>query len=937
MSNLSAYNIFEADQVLTNDHLNELFDYLDVQERLTRNKLIGIGIVCGLEIDSQAGSILISKGCGVTSKGYLIVLEESSYAQYITYTLPADPLYKPFVNDATEKQYSLWRLLTEDEAKEIEGTKQDVTDTFLRDKIVVLFLEANEIDLKNCDTQDCNDKGKRMQLHVRALLVSRTDMEAIILKQKKLSGEEGLSDSYIERLGLKEIPLKRFDVKASPLATAYDIFNAYIKCMDDELLKNIAEAYSQSYSIFKPVLPNHPVNPFKNLQAELKSKLDYYRKSMPVYIQYYYDFLDDLLKAYSEFKQKSADVITECCPDEDLFPMHLMLGEASTDTDDQVRSAFRQYFIASPLFNHQHALVDEVALLFDRMVQLVKNLFIPAFNQRQGVPIRITPSAWGRTPLSRRAIPYYYRLNEVAKSWSPAKTAKGRHNTNLSYNAASHSPAASEHVINPLLYSIEDYDFYRVEGHIGQDYLQALNTIVSARNSNRLPFDVLALKASSDGTNTAIKYTCHFEDLESLFNVLKNELACKMHAPICLAGKIPNTLRITQATDNNFNFIHLIGNFHQLTIQDNIANRNKLLLTFVQQFRFTRKGDFIKTYCSPKQGTIGFDYVNATSKFYPRPSQIDLTTASGSKAALLHMIDIVEALMQTISGSVTVHSFNYENFNRLYDQVMSYFTDFMEAVLTAEGKERNLSPFLYGMLEDVVNSCLDEKIRALREEYNKRVQNLQKKNLFSEYIKANPGIDHKAGVPRGGTFILLYHETPPEQNAANAATASNVFSQLKSSAANRAIVETSTSQKQLAETSVISKDSMKKIMELVGKSELKLSATQASTLSQLIQQQFTTAQRAPFSIPELAVVADFYVPYLCCSDCPPVAYVLQEKAVEIELSLEKTGFCNNDQATYAITASPEGGQLTASAGGVDAAKKQFAPGRLQTAEVDRLM
>ena len=51
MSNTNAYIIFEPDQVLTNDHLNELFDYLDVQERLTRNKLIGIGIVCGLEID----------------------------------------------------------------------------------------------------------------------------------------------------------------------------------------------------------------------------------------------------------------------------------------------------------------------------------------------------------------------------------------------------------------------------------------------------------------------------------------------------------------------------------------------------------------------------------------------------------------------------------------------------------------------------------------------------------------------------------------------------------------------------------------------------------------------------------------------------------------------------------------------------------------------
>src|SRR4029079_19179985 len=99
MSNTDAYIIFEPDQVLTNDHLNEMFDYLDTQERLTRNKLIGIGIVCGLEIDNQPASINISKGCGVTSKGYLIVWEGVDLTQYIPYTLPANPLYAPFINE----------------------------------------------------------------------------------------------------------------------------------------------------------------------------------------------------------------------------------------------------------------------------------------------------------------------------------------------------------------------------------------------------------------------------------------------------------------------------------------------------------------------------------------------------------------------------------------------------------------------------------------------------------------------------------------------------------------------------------------------------------------------------------------------------------------------------------------------------------------------
>src|SRR4029078_3678660 len=192
------------------------------------------------------------------------------------------------------------------------------------------------------------------------------------------------------------------------------------------------------------------------------------KKSMPIYIQYYYDFLDDLVKAYHEFKEKSFEVITECCPDEDLFPMHLMLGEATVNTQDYIRSPFRQYFISSPLFNNQADLLNEVKLLFDRMVNLVKTLFIPQFTARQGVPIRITPSKWSFAPLSARSVPYYYNINNVARSWNALKTRKGKSNHNLSYNADKYTTPPPDVILNPLQYSIEPYDFYRIEGHIGQ-------------------------------------------------------------------------------------------------------------------------------------------------------------------------------------------------------------------------------------------------------------------------------------------------------------------------------------------------------------------------------------------------------------------------------------------------------------------------------------
>ena len=92
------YPVFEANQVLTETHLNKAINYLDEQDRLTRANLIGIGIVCGLEItfDASNASIHISEGCGITSEGYQIVESDIDLTSYRPYTVPGDLTYPPF-------------------------------------------------------------------------------------------------------------------------------------------------------------------------------------------------------------------------------------------------------------------------------------------------------------------------------------------------------------------------------------------------------------------------------------------------------------------------------------------------------------------------------------------------------------------------------------------------------------------------------------------------------------------------------------------------------------------------------------------------------------------------------------------------------------------------------------------------------------------------
>src|SRR5262245_43275256 len=100
--NFDHYPVFQANQVLTRRHLNDVFDYLDGQTRLTRANLIGIGIVCGLEVKLAGTTISLSRGCGVTSEGYLIVEpEDVSLVAYRPYTLPDDVDYPTFKKNGT--------------------------------------------------------------------------------------------------------------------------------------------------------------------------------------------------------------------------------------------------------------------------------------------------------------------------------------------------------------------------------------------------------------------------------------------------------------------------------------------------------------------------------------------------------------------------------------------------------------------------------------------------------------------------------------------------------------------------------------------------------------------------------------------------------------------------------------------------------------------
>src|SRR4051812_39050307 len=306
---LDHFPVFVANQVLTSQHLNDAFDYLDQQTRQTRSLLIGIGIVCGLEIKlGPQPAILLSRGCGVTSDGYLVVQpDDVTLVSYRSYTLPPDLDYPPFKDPVAKTPYAMWEMFP---AGEPNTTALDSPADFLSDKAVLLFLELKKLGLRNCSPNNCDDKGWEVTATLRRLLIRSADLDKIIAAANALG--TSLTSSDIDtvlsaRLNLPDLRLRRFDVPNSHPATSNDVYAAFLRIFRSAgLAQALGAALSAAYAAFRPLLVSTwPTDPFVNFGTTFG-----FLDSAPAntnqvrFLQYYVDLFDNLVRAYDEFRWK---------------------------------------------------------------------------------------------------------------------------------------------------------------------------------------------------------------------------------------------------------------------------------------------------------------------------------------------------------------------------------------------------------------------------------------------------------------------------------------------------------------------------------------------------------------------------------------------------------------------------------------------------------
>ena len=82
-------------------------------------------------------------------------------------------------------------------------------------------------------------------------------------------------------------------------------------------------------------------------------------------------------------------------------------------------------------------------------------------------------------------------------------------------------------VKKPLDYNLDPFDFYRIEGHQGKHYREALQKIQKLKKDYGLSFDLKVLSVDSNVANIDIKdHKCQFEDLQVLLDTWKAEQDC---------------------------------------------------------------------------------------------------------------------------------------------------------------------------------------------------------------------------------------------------------------------------------------------------------------------------------------------------------------------------------------------------------------------------
>jgi len=331
-----------------------------------------------------------------------------------------------------------------------------------------------------------------------------------------------------------------------PIRSLDDIYQGYRPAID-EAIGSLDQALRDLYHCFKNILVKYPVwdildtldilcdkwEAFK--QKNQSSDLSQHNKE---YIQYFYDWIRDLLAAYHELRQLLIEFTFISVSGAGEYPFHLLVGLPAREELTEIPKPFRQAFKQPPVYNGQGDRLPAIRLYFWRLLVMIKNFYLPAYidspdlarcNIHMDDPeedskfqqLKITPGRYYDQPLGNQSIPYYYypiarHRYSLHHFWNVNLTRASNTDQILSFHANDTEDSYTDQLsaIRPLHYNLDAYPFFRIEGHIGQPLMEntqegetimgVLDHLYYLKQKYNLDFGIIALPLSQ--TNS-LSYT----------------------------------------------------------------------------------------------------------------------------------------------------------------------------------------------------------------------------------------------------------------------------------------------------------------------------------------------------------------------------------------------------------------------------------------------
>jgi hypothetical protein len=449
------YSFFTNNQLLTAEQLNSIVNYTNDQTRLTRVKLLGVGIANGMRVSLDNNSVKVTKGIGVTTDGDLLYYDRDTLFDRFNAN-PYDksyPAYPPFYVDKDISKNMIgvfYELVRQDDNQNTNSVAlskfSEQTGQNLGDMIAVMFMESYEKNDNLCKTTDCDNLGSECLNTIKLLLV---DSKYANLLNPEIAQTEGGLDK------LRPLTIDRAIFHAS-LATLEDMVNTYkdsCKSMHDKLtIDALPNLYSYCSVIFTDIFTVDPTVEWIQMLEKLMS--NYFGTYTYVKIQYYYDFLLDLIETYNNICELLSDTTTWCCPDFNTFPKHLLLDKlVPPESYYQSIESYRMTFYPSPVISHTAERLDHARFLIhkvDAMIRYFQLPYEPQFPQIHVYPDDLT------NPLEEQQVPSYYQ-DSILNKWNYRlyRIGKDANRTELQ-----------------LSYTRSHATFFRIYGHLGREYFK---------------------------------------------------------------------------------------------------------------------------------------------------------------------------------------------------------------------------------------------------------------------------------------------------------------------------------------------------------------------------------------------------------------------------------------------------------------------------------